>query len=213
MAAGLGLVDARGIRTLFTLSPRSGVLALVTASCVVIVGVIPGMLVGVLLSLVGLIARVSNPRGTVLGFRSDTGRYHDLGEAAPRETVPGLVAFRLYGPLLFCNADSVRRQVEDVLAGATQPVRVFIFDMQAVTTLDVTAADVLGALIARFQEEGVVFQLARVNRPLRETLTRLGFNRLLEAGAFLPSVHAGVEAFLASGKQEGVRESEAPSRS
>ena len=67
------------------------------------VGVVPGILVGVALSLLALVDRISNPPDAVLRI-APGGGFHDLGEGSQGQTIPGFIAYRFYAPLLFSNA-------------------------------------------------------------------------------------------------------------
>jgi SulP family sulfate permease len=69
-------------------------------------------------------------------------------------------------------------------------------DVQAVTEVDVTAAEMLVRLGAELDAEGIAFKFARANRPLREQITRLGLGEHLDEATVFPSVHAAIEAFL-----------------
>jgi SulP family sulfate permease len=74
-------------------------------------------------------------------------------------------------------------------------VRWLLVDVQAVTEIDVTAAETLARLAEELGARGVALKLARANRPLREMLVKIGVSKdLLEATLF-PSVHEAIEAF------------------
>ena len=70
-----------------------------------------------------------------------------------------------------------------------------MLDAQAIWELDVTAAEMLTRLHTELQKRGVSFRLARVNRPLREQLERIGLMRAFGADAIYNSVHAAVRDF------------------
>src|SRR5262249_48112456 len=75
------------------------------------------------------------------------------------------------------------------------PVGCVLVDVQAVTEVDVTAAERLSRLGAELDAQGIRLKFARANRPLREQITRLGLGEHLEQSTVFPSVHAAIEAF------------------
>src|SRR5262249_31621396 len=159
------------------------------------VGVVPGILIGVMLSLVYLLSKLARPTDVVLSEVPGTGRFHDVADATSTETVPGLIAYRFYAPLFFANADYFAERVRTLVAGSPPPGRWFLLDVQAVPDIDVTGADVLARVIAELRQKGIAFKIARANRPLRETLTRIGLGEHLGQTTLFPSVHEAIEAF------------------
>ncbi len=193
--AGANLIDVRGARSLYRLSRGALWVAMVVTGGVLVVGVVPGILIGVMISLVFLLARLARPMDAVLQRLSGTDRYHDLGEDGAAETVPGLIAYRFYSPLFFANAEHFADRVRALVSEAPSPVRWFVLDAQAIWDIDVTAAEALGRLNEDLARRGVSFKIARANRPLRTRLERIGLTNRIGTTSFFPSVHRAVEAF------------------
>lgn len=193
--AGWHLIEVHEYRTLLKMSRLGFGLAIVVAFGVLIVGVVQGIVLGVMISLVYLLARLARPLDAVLCEIPGTGRYHDLGEAQTAQTVPGLIAYRFYAPLFFANAQYFVQHVRELIRASPNPVRWFVIDMQAVWEIDVTAAEALVRMAQELQQKGVSLRIARANRPLREKLERIGIGDQLGASGFFRSVHAAVEAF------------------
>lgn len=200
--AGWHLIEVHEYRTLLKVSRLGFGLALTVAVGVLIVGVVPGIVIGVMMSLVYLLARLARPMDAVLGEVAGTGRYHDLGEEAVAETVPGLIAYRFYAPLFFANSGHFVQRVRELIQSSPHPVRWFLLDVQAVWEIDVTAAEALVRLVRELREQGIALRIARANRPLRDKLARVGLADLLGPEGYFPSVHAGVAAFLRERSEE-----------
>ncbi|MEI6350423.1 MAG: SulP family inorganic anion transporter [Verrucomicrobiota bacterium] len=192
--AGFSLVEFDVMRRIYGCYPRSGLLAAITTAGVLAAGVIPGILFGVVISLVGLINRISRPMDAVLQPIPSHG-FHDIGENPTGQTVPGLIAYRFYAPLLFSNAEHFVEHVRQLVANSPTRVRWFLLDAQAITDIDVTAAESLRILMKELHRKGVELKIARANRPLREILERSGVTRELGEKNFFPSVHKAIEAF------------------
>ncbi len=195
VSAGIRLVEVAAYRTFFRISPGSGWLALLVALGVLIVGVLPALLVGVGLSLCYLLSRLARPTDAVLQELPGTGQFHDLGAGVQTHTVPGLIAYRFYAPLLFPNAEHFARRILSLVANSPQPVKWVLVDVQAVTEIDVSGAEVVQQLAEDLAAQGVDLRFARANRPLRAVVERIGLDEHLRKEWLFPSVHAAVEAF------------------
>src|SRR5215510_850541 len=172
--AGANLVDVPAYHMLRRISRPAFYIAMLVTAGVLISGVVPGILIGVVLSLVYLLGRLARPTDTVLLEVAGTGAFHDLGAADGAETVPGLIAYRFYAPLFFANADHFLERVRGLVAASPSQVRWFLLDAQAITDIDVTGADALTRLIEELRLQGITFKIARANRPLREKLAHIG---------------------------------------
>ena len=196
VSAGAQLVDLAQFARLYRISRLAFVNALLVTLGVLAIGVVPGIIVGVMLSLIVLLGRLARPTDAVLQRVPGTESFHDLGDTAATETVPGLIAYRFYAPIVFANADHFMERVRRIVKACPKPPRWVLVDVQAVTDVDVTAAEMLVRLGAELEGQGIALKFARANRPLRELLVPLGLGEHLEKTTFFPSVHAAIGAFL-----------------
>jgi len=194
---GFTLVEFDVMLRIYRFYPRSALLAALTTLGVLAVGVVPGILVGVALSLLALIERVSNPPDAVLRI-APGGGFHDLGEESQGQTIPGFIAYRFYAPLLFSNASHFVQRVRGLLAASPVPVRWFLVDAQAITDIDITAAEALRALNQELHQQGIALKFAHTNRPLRKVLERIGFTSEIGRESIFHAVHEAADAFQKS---------------
>jgi sulfate permease, SulP family len=193
---GSTLVEFDVMVRIYRFYPRSALLAALTTLSVLAVGVVPGILVGVALSLLSLIDRISNPPDAVLRIVPGDG-FHDLGEESKGQTIPGFIAYRFYAPLLFSNAGHFVARVREVVAASPVPVRWFLVDAQAITDIDITASEALRALNKELTQQGIALKFAHANRPLRKVLERIGFTTEIGRESIFHAVHEAAEAFQA----------------
>jgi SulP family sulfate permease len=193
--SGIHLVEVEAYRSLFRISRLAFFVAMLVTVGVLVVGVIPGILIGVMLSLVVLLGRLARPTDALLHEVSATGGFHDVGEIPESQTVPGLIAYRFYAPLFFANADHFVERIRDLIAASDTPVRWVLVDLQAVTDIDVTGVEAVARLGEEFRGRGISLKFARANRPLRDHLIRMGFGEHLREHNLFPSVHAAVSVF------------------
>jgi len=194
---GFTLVEFNVMLHIYRFYPRSALLAALTAIGVLAVGVVFGILIGVALSLLALIDRVSNPPDAVLSLVPGNG-FHDLGDKTANCTMPGFIAYRFYAPLLFSNCNHFVERVRELIAANPKPVRWFLVDAQAITDIDITAAEALQALNKELQQQGIALKFAHANRPLRQVLERIGFTSEIGRESIFHAVHEAAEAFQAT---------------
>ena len=190
---GWRLVEFDAMKRIYRYYPTSAVVAAITTLGVLAAGVVTGILLGVVLSLLGLIKRISHPPDAVLREIPGHG-FHDLGETTGT-TIPGLLAYRFYAPLLFSNCGYFAERVHKLIAASPAPVCWFLVDAQAITDIDVTAIETLHALRAELNAKGIQMKFAHANRPLRELLERTGLVKEIGEESFFSSVHEGITAF------------------
>jgi len=200
---GSTLVEFDAMKRIYKYYPHSAMLAAATTLGVLAAGVIPGILLGVVFSLLGLINRISNPPDAILRDVPGHG-FHDLGDTPGGQSIPGLIAYRFYAPLLFSNAGHFAARVRQLILDSPAPVKWFLLDAQAITDIDVTAAETLHALHEELQQKGIALKVAHANRPFRALLEKTGLAGELKEESFYGSVHECVTAFETTyGRPEG----------
>ena len=122
-------------------------------------GTLPGLFIGIAISLLLLIYRASHPHIAVLGkVPGTTGQYGDLERHPDNQQLPGIVILRVESGLFFANADAVRQRVRAHAAqGGT---RVVVLDAETAPTIDVTAV-MLAELTQSLEREGVRLLVTR----------------------------------------------------
>jgi SulP family sulfate permease len=123
------------------------------------------------------------------------GKFHDCLEDAAAESVPGVIVYRLYAPLIFANARYVVERIRQLVDSAGPELEWIVIDAQAITDMDVTAAQRFAELHRELAERGVEIKIADAPRPFREELAKVGLSDALGSQQFFVSVKRAVEAF------------------
>jgi SulP family sulfate permease len=163
---------------------------------VLVLGVLQGVLLGIALSVALIVIDTARPRDALLRRRTRDRHFHDLDDDEPGEAPPGVLVYRLYAPLVFANARHVAERIRALIDRSKTPIRCLVFDMQAVTHIDVTAAEVLVALHNDLESAGCDIRYAHANRPLREQLMLWLADHEIGRERFFPSAHAAVDDFV-----------------
>jgi SulP family sulfate permease len=192
---GFTLIEVRESRRLLQQHRASGIVALITSIAVVAFGVLPGIMVGIVLSLLMVLSQIARPQDALLGRVPGSQRLHDVGDDETAQTIPGLVVYRFYGPLVFANVRFFIERLEHFLARETHPVRQIIVDARAIPAVDVTAAEQLRTFVAKLRDRGIRLVVAEAHLPLREAATHLGMKDAFPEETYFPRVTDAVAEF------------------
>ncbi len=181
-----GLLDPAEFRRLAAVARSELALALLATVIVVAVGMLAGVLVVAILSLLLVAQRAARPRRTFLVRVPGTDSYRAADSTPAGLPEPGVVVYRFDGPLFFANADIFRQDVTDAVAAADPPARWVVLDLEAVGDTDSTATQMLVELLGDLGSTGSDRGL-RAPQGSRRGVPRAGrCRRLREAGPHLP---------------------------
>jgi MFS superfamily sulfate permease-like transporter len=201
IAAALSLMNLPILRKYLHLRKSSLVLSLVATIGVVLFGVLEGILLAIVLSILLFFRRSWWPHGEVLGYVADLDGWHSI-EAYPQgEQMPGLVVFRWEAPLFFANAGIFRQQIRRIVR--RRKPRWIVLQCEAVTDIDVTAADMLERLDRELNAQGVSIAFVELRSRLQDLVLRYGLLETLDRDHFYPSAVEALEAFGAEEQAAG----------
>ena len=194
--AMIGLLEPSYFRRLYRISRPEFWYSLVAFLGELFLGVLPGLLLGVSLSLLALIRQMTRPGTAIIGRMPDDETFRDITLYPQAETVPGLLIFRFDSPLIFSNSDYFTRVVQEYIAAAEAPVQKVLVNAETMNNMDTTGTDQLIELQEDLEKDGIQLAFAEVKDPVREMMRMSGAEEAIGADNFYPSVSAGVRAFL-----------------
>jgi high affinity sulfate transporter 1 len=187
-----------GLGRIYGFAARPDFLAAMAALFGVLVfDTLPGLFIGIGVSIGLLLYRASRPNIAVLGQAGVDGPFVDVERNADVTAVPGVVILRIESGLFFANADAVRASVRTKAADPN--VRAVVIDAETIPSLDVTASHMLVELGHDLHDEGKRLVFAREVGQIRDVL---GSERVSTAIELYPSVRAAVEALSAESPKE-----------
>jgi SulP family sulfate permease len=197
IAAVVSLVNVPALLRIRRLSGRDFASALTTLAGVLVFGMLDGILIGIAFSLLTLIERVSFPRLVLLGRVPGTEHYADVARHPENIQIPGVLLFRIDGPLFFASAEAVREDLENAVRRQEQPVRLVVINLEATPIVDLASADMLHALRRELAERGATLRLAGASGEVRDSLRREGLADDLGRIGQLTTVESVVREWLA----------------
>ena len=215
VAAVVNLVDVAGLRRLLAADRRDFAICLSALACTLFLGVLPGVLAAMLLSLVLFLASTTQPRVEELGRREGTVLYEPVGGAAARAhphphahtgvgvvRVAGVKIVRFCAPLFFANASVLReRLLAELSRRRALPPRLqwraLVLCFEPVSQIDTTSIEALGEVLHECRSQRVSLVIAAANASVTHSLERSGFvERLGGHGRLFGRVHEAVRAVL-----------------
>jgi SulP family sulfate permease len=203
IAAMLHLTKPRYIRDLFVRNRWSFMNAVIVIVAELTFGLMQGIALGVVLSLLILIYFTSHPQGAILGQLPGTEAYRDVERHPEARTFPGLLIWRAGGELFFASIGRVERSLKNALAEVPQ-VRHVLLDMSPVSYIDVSACDELSTFIKELKSRGVTIAFARVRDTVREDMQLSKIDALVSPADFHERITDGVSAWLRREPTRGI---------
>jgi SulP family sulfate permease len=191
-----GLIVPGYFRRLYRISRAEFSYSLVAFLGELFLGVLPGVALGVVMSLLVVIRRVTRPGTAVIGRMPDKETYRNVTFYPEAQTVPGLLIFRFDSALFFSSAEYFENEVLRRVAEAKEPIQRVLVDGETLNDIDTTGVDQLIKLHGNLQRAGIELTFAEVRDPVRDMMRRAGAEEVISAENFYGSVDEGVQAFL-----------------
>jgi MFS superfamily sulfate permease-like transporter len=194
IASAVGLFETRDLARIFRIQRWEFWLSLGCFAGVAAFGVIAGIGIAIVISVIEFLWDGWRPHFAVLGRVDGIRGYHDTQRYPNARLVPGLVLFRWDAPLFFANAEMFQACVRGAVAASPTPVRRIVVAAEPVTSIDVTSADMLAELEQSLRENKVELRFAEMKDPVKDKLKR--FELFDRFGTFYPTIGAAVDAYV-----------------
>jgi high affinity sulfate transporter 1 len=195
IAAAVSLFDLATLRWLWRVRPSELVLSLAALLGVALLGVLPGIVVAIGLSLANFVRRAWRPYDAVLGVVDDQQGYHDIDRHPDATQIRGLVIYRFDAPIFFANADFFRESVHREMARSPDPIRWVIVAAEPITDIDTTGADAVDELLDELVVAGTALVFAEMKGPVKDLLRRYDLYDHIGDDRFFPTVEAAIAAY------------------
>jgi len=137
-------------------------------------GLLRGVLVGAILSILVLLRRASRPHTAVLGRVPGTDLFGDVERHPDNQLIPGVMVFRVDSSILYFNTQHVQDQFEAALASQATPVKLVVWYFGTTPFVDLAGAELLSEIHADLERRGTVLRFSDARGPLREVLQAAG---------------------------------------
>jgi high affinity sulfate transporter 1 len=195
IAAALSLADLDALVRFWRVRKSALLLSLVTSAGVIFFGVLEGILAAIALSVLLFFQRNWWPFGQLLG-RFDDGWHSARGSDAGVPPPSGVIVFRWEAPLFFANSGMFRQRLRQ-LVRERRP-RWIVLQCEAITDVDITAAEMLERLDLELNAEGIHLAFVQLRARLHDLLSQYGLLGTLDRDHFFHTIDEALAAIDAT---------------
>jgi high affinity sulfate transporter 1 len=192
IAAALSLLNIGALRQWAKVRPSAVILSIVASLGVIVFGVLQGILLAIFLAVMLFFRRNWWPHGAILGEAEGVDGWHGIDDYPDATERPGLLVYRWEAPLFFANAGAFRREIRK-LVRARNPDWVIV-QCEAITDIDVTAAEMLEDLDRELNAAGVHMAFVEMRSRLQELVQQYGLFATLDRDHFYASITHAIAA-------------------
>ena len=168
LVAVKGLIDIPAIARLRRLDRFEFRVAMLALAGVLLLGILKGIMLASIVSILMLIRRAADPHVAFLGRIPGTRRFGDLARHPDNERVDGVVLFRVESSLLYFNAENVMRVV--LARVRRERAHLVICDLSTSPHVDLAGARMLASLSDALRERGATLRIADARGHARDLL-------------------------------------------
>ena len=164
-------------------------------------GIEYGIFAGVGLSIVILIFRTSRPYIAVLGAVPDSDFYKNKERFTNVVIEEDILVVRFDAQLFFANASYFRDNLDDLADKKGKALKLIVIDAESINRVDSTGTEMLMERISYYQKRGIIFYLAGVKGPVRDSLFKAGMLNIIDINHFFMNIYTAVK-FYRTGDRE-----------
>jgi SulP family sulfate permease len=177
LTAVSGLLDFPALLRMYRVSRLDFLAAAIALAGVLLLGILQGILLAALASVLMLLARASQPHVAFLGRIPGTNMYSDLARNPSNEALPGVMAFRPESSLIYVNAENILNSVLERL-NAIDPsgLRLVVCDLSASPYIDLAGSRALHELVGHLTARGISLRIVGAHGWARDLLRADGLS-------------------------------------
>jgi sulfate permease, SulP family len=195
LVAVAGLFKLSTLKELWCYDRAEFVVAVAAVAGVLTSGLLRGVLIGAVISIVQLLRRASRPHVALLGRIPGTRRFSDSERHQGNELIPGVLIFRPEAGLVYFNVDHVRDTIIDRVHDEAARPKLVILDLSAAPRVDLQSAQTLAGLSDELAAADIRLQVVEARSSVRERLRGVSLEAKLGEVNRFSSVADAVEAF------------------
>jgi sulfate permease, SulP family len=172
--AVIGLINIREMKHLFRVSRTEFWVCMLTILAVIFLGVLKGIILAVLFSIVQMLRKSASPHMAVLGRIPGTSLFSDTLRHPDNEPVEGVLILRPESSLLYYNVNHIREDIHGLLKNYPGNIHLLILDLSSANFVDVAGARFLLQLEDELQKKNIAFRIVDALGNVRDILRAEG---------------------------------------
>jgi len=196
LVAVAGLLKLSTLKELWRDDRPEFVVAMAAFAGVLTFGLLRGVMIGAVISLVQLIGSASRPHVALLGRIAGTRRFSDRDRHADNEMIPNVMIFRPESGLVYFNVDNVCDAILNRVRAEPIPPKLVVVDLSAAPRVDMQSAHTLASMSDELTVKGIRFQAVEPRSSVRDRLRKEGVDNKLGGVNRFTTVADVIDHFL-----------------
>jgi SulP family sulfate permease len=174
-----GLFDLKEMKHLYKINKQEFYVAMIALIGVLIWGILTGVLLAAIVTLLLLIKATSKPNVAFLGRIPGTKRYTDIERHPDNERIEGLLIVRIESAILYFNVEYIKEQLWKKINNESDPLKTVILDLNSSPRIDIAGARFLKHLFVDLKAKSISLKIAEARSEVRDSLRAEGLEMLL----------------------------------
>ena len=174
-----GLFDLKEMKHLYKINKEEFFVAMIALIGVLIFGILRGVLLAAIVTLVLLLKATSNPNVAFLGRIPGTKRYSDLERHPDNEIIEGVLIVRVESAILYFNVENIKEEIWKKINTETHPIKTVILDLNSSPHVDIAGARFLKQLFIDLKKKKMSLKIAEARSEVRDILRSENLEDLL----------------------------------
>jgi len=196
-----GLIKVKELKKIFKLSKIEFGVAMIAIIGVLVFGILKGVMLAVIMSLIFLIKRISQPNIAVLGKIGASTYYSDIQRHPDNSQFKGILILRIEASILYFNCDFIKESVEEKIATYPEALHLVILDMSPSSYVDVGGSKMLLQLSEAMKKKGIQLEIVEALASVRDMLRKIGIERVTGKISRMRSIDDAVDTFMNQSQQ------------
>jgi SulP family sulfate permease len=174
-----GLFDLKEIKHLYKFNRQEFYVAMIALVGVLIWGILTGVLLAAIVTLLLLIKATSKPTVAFLGRIPGTKRYTDIARHPDNERIEGVLIVRIESAILYFNSEFIKEQLWLKINSESESIKTVILDLNSSPRIDIAGARFLKHLFTDLKAKNISLKIAEARSEVRDSLRAEGLEVLL----------------------------------
>jgi high affinity sulfate transporter 1 len=189
-----GLIKVKELKRVYQLSKLEFGVAMIALGGVLVFGILKGVMLAVIMSLVLLIRRTAHPNVATLGRIGNTSYYSDIARHPDNVTYNNILILRIEASILYFNAEDIRDKITNKIKEGRN-LKLLILDLSAASYADVAGSKMLLDLSNQLQKKNIKLKIVEALSDVRDILRKQGMEEITGHISRTVSIDDAVQEF------------------
>lgn len=165
-----GLIDLKEIKYLYQINKQEFGVAMIALIGVLVWGILTGVLLAALVTLILLLKAASKPHVAFLGRVPGTRLYTDMKRHPENEKTENILIVRIESSIFYFNVEYIKEQIWEKIYSEETALKMVIVDLNSSPTIDIAGVRFLKQLFMDLQAKNITLKIAEARSEVRDSL-------------------------------------------